>query len=105
VETKPKDEGRLNDSPNEKRGQERHHRTMIGVVKSDKMDKTRVVVVERRFPHPKYGKFITRRSPYKVHDEKNETRAGDRVMIIESKPMSRDKRWRMLKLLERPATA
>lgn len=78
-------------------------RTLVGVVKSDKMDKTRVVIVERRTAHAKYGKFVTHRSIYKVHDEKNETKAGDRVLIVECRPMSRDKRWRLAKLIERPA--
>lgn len=78
-------------------------RSLIGVVKSDKMDKTRVVVVERRTAHSKYGKFVSHRSTYKVHDEKNETKAGDRVEIVECRPMSRDKRWRLARLIERPA--
>jgi small subunit ribosomal protein S17 len=78
---------------------------MVGVVKSDKMDKTRVVTVERRYAHKKYGKFVTKRSSYKVHDERNETKAGDRVLIVESRPLSRDKRWRLKKLLQRPAVA
>lgn len=78
-------------------------RSLVGVVKSDKMNKTRVVVVERRTAHTKYGKFVTHRSTYKVHDENNETKAGDRVLIVECRPMSRDKRWRLAKLIERPA--
>ena len=78
-------------------------RSLVGVVKSDKMDKTRVVIVERRTAHAKYGKFVTHRSIYKVHDENNETKAGDRVLIVECRPMSRDKRWRLAKLIERPA--
>ena len=81
----------------------RRRRTLIGVVKSDKMNKTRVVAVERRYAHPKYHKFMTKRETYKVHDERNETKVGDRVLIVESRPLSRDKRWRLRKLLNRPA--
>jgi small subunit ribosomal protein S17 len=77
-------------------------RTLVGVVVGDKMNKTRVVVVERRLAHAKYGKYMTRRAKYKAHDEKNEYRVGDRVEIIESRPLSREKRWRIERLLERP---
>ncbi len=80
-------------------------RTLVGVVVGDKMDKTRVVVVERRLAHAKYGKYMTRRAKYKVHDEKNEYRVGDRVEIVESRPLSREKRWRVERLLERPQEA
>ena len=80
-------------------------RTLIGVVVGDKMNKTRVVVVERRLAHAKYGKYMTRRAKYKAHDEKNEFRVGDRVEIIESRPLSREKRWRIERLLERPQEA
>lgn len=80
-------------------------RTLVGVVTSDKMNKTRVVQVERRVSHAKYGKYLTKRNKYKVHDERNETRRGDRVLIIESRPLSRDKRWRLKKLIERPQEA
>jgi small subunit ribosomal protein S17 len=80
-------------------------RTLIGVVVGDKMNKTRVVVVERRLSHVKYGKYLTRRAKYKAHDEKNEFRVGDRVEIIESRPLSREKRWRIERLLERPQEA
>lgn len=82
-------------------GHVRRRRTLVGVVKSDKMNKTRVVTVTRRYSHPKYRKFVTRRKNYKVHDETNQTRTGDRVLIIESRPLSRDKRWRLGKLLSR----
>jgi small subunit ribosomal protein S17 len=80
-------------------------RVLIGVVIGDKMDKTRVVVVERRLSHAKYGKYMTRRAKYKAHDEKNEYRVGDRVEIIESRPLSREKRWRVERLIERPQEA
>jgi small subunit ribosomal protein S17 len=80
-------------------------RTLVGVVVGDKMDKTCVVVVERRLSHAKYGKYMTRRAKYKAHDEKNEYRVGDRVEIVESRPLSREKRWRVERLLERPQEA
>ena len=74
-------------------------------VTSDKMQKTRVVTVERRLSHAKYGKFLTSRKKYKAHDEKNEYKLGDRVLIVEARPLSRDKRWRVEKLIERPQEA
>ena len=80
-------------------------RTLVGVMVGDKMDKTRVVIVERRLSHAKYGKYMTRRAKYKAHDEKNEFHVGDRVEIIESRPLSREKRWRIERLLERPQEA
>jgi len=80
-------------------------RELIGVVTSDKMQKTRVVLVERRLSHAKYGKYLTARTKYKAHDEKNEYKTGDRVLIVESRPLSRDKRWRVEKLIERPQEA
>jgi len=82
-----------------------HRRELIGVVTSDKMQKTRVVLVERRLAHKKYGKYMTSRTKYKAHDEKNEYKLGDRVMIVESRPLSRDKRWRVERLIERPQEA
>lgn len=80
-------------------------RKLVGVVTSDKMNKTRVVVVERRLSHAKYGKYMTRQNKYKAHDERNEYKVGDRVVIVESRPLSRDKRWRVERLLERPQEA
>jgi small subunit ribosomal protein S17 len=80
-------------------------RKLVGVVTSDKMDKTRVVQVERRISHGKYGKYMTKRSKFKAHDEKNEFKTGDRVVIVEVRPMSREKRWRVEKLIERPQEA
>ena len=82
-----------------------HRRELIGVVTSDKMTKTRVVLVERRLSHGKYSKYLTSRTKYKAHDEKNEYKVGDRVLIVESRPLSRDKRWRVEKLIERPQEA
>ena len=76
-------------------------KTMDGIVVSDRMEKTRVVVVQRLVKHPLYQKYIRRRSRYKVHDENNSCRVGDRVLIIETRPLSRDKRWRVKEILER----
>jgi small subunit ribosomal protein S17 len=73
----------------------------VGVVVSDKMDKTVTVEVERLVMHPIYKKYIRRKSKCKAHDEKNECRTGDRVMIVESRPISRDKRWRVTKVIDR----
>jgi small subunit ribosomal protein S17 len=68
-------------------------RVLTGVVVSDKMDKTLVVRVERRVLHKQYRKYISRRKNYKAHDENNEFRVNDRVVIRESRPLSRTKRW------------
>jgi len=72
-----------------------------GVVVSDKMDKTVVVVVSRVFRHGKYRKYLTQRQRYKAHDEKNQCKVGDRVRIIESRPLSHDKRWRVVAIVEK----
>ena len=72
-----------------------------GVVVSDKMQKTIVVQVERTVQHPKYRKYLSQRKRYKAHDEKNECKIGDRVLIEETRPVSRDKRWRLKSILER----
>jgi len=77
-------------------------RTLIGVVTSDTMNKTRVVMVERRISHHKYGKFLTRRKKFKAHDEQNQYRVGDKVVIVETRPISREKRWKVERLIERP---
>ena len=76
-------------------------RTIKGVVTSDKMDKTIVVRAERFVKHSIFQKYVRKHVKYKVHDEKNECKAGDTVLITESRPMSRDKRWRMIEILER----
>ena len=76
-------------------------KTRVGTVVSNKMDKTAVVTVDRRVQHGKYRKFLTRRKRYKVHDERNECEIGDRVLIAQCRPLSRDKRWRVSKVLER----
>lgn len=80
----------------------RRGRTLVGVVTSDKMDKTVVVIVTRRMLHKHYKKYVVRRTKYKAHDERNEYRQGDKVQIVESRPRSREKRWRVQSLIERP---
>jgi small subunit ribosomal protein S17 len=72
-------------------------RTVVGVVQSAKMQKTVVVAVERLELHPKYKKYIRKRSKFYAHDEKAECREGDKVLIAETRPMSRLKRWRVVK--------
>jgi small subunit ribosomal protein S17 len=84
---------------------ESRKRELVGIITSDKMNKTRVVLVERRVSHGKYGKYLTKRTKFKAHDEKNEYKQGDKVLIVESRPLSRDKRWRVEKLIERPQEA
>ncbi|MEW6498702.1 MAG: 30S ribosomal protein S17 [Cyanobacteriota bacterium] len=71
----------------------------VGVVVSDKMNKTVVVAVENRSPHPKYGKIVVRTKRYKAHDEENQCKEGDRVRIQESRPLSRTKRWQVIEIL------
>jgi small subunit ribosomal protein S17 len=72
-----------------------------GLVVSDKMDKTVVVAIERRVPHPVYGKMMTRTTRLKAHDELNDAKAGDTVRIMETRPLSKDKRWRLVEIVER----
>ncbi len=71
----------------------------VGLVVSDKMDKTVVVAVENRAPHPKYGKIVVRTKRYKAHDEENQCKEGDRVRIQETRPLSRTKRWKVAEIL------
>lgn len=80
-------------------------RTLVGVVTSDKMTKTVVVTVTRRVRHHLYQKYIVRRAKYKAHDERQEYKRGDVVQIVEARPMSREKRWRVQKLVRRPEMA
>ena len=83
-------------------GKERSKRkTRVGIVVSDKMDKTCVVAVERLVRHPLYGRTIRRTVRLKAHDENNECRVGDRVRVMETRPLSREKRWRVVEILER----
>ena len=72
-----------------------------GLVVSDKMDKTVVVAIERRVPHPVYGKMVTKTKRLKAHDEENSAKVGDTVRIVETRPLSKDKRWRLLEIIER----
>ena len=74
-------------------------KTREGVVVSDKMTKTRVVVSERVFRHPQYERVITRSKRLKAHDEQNASKVGDRVLIEETRPLSKEKRWRILQVL------
>ncbi|HET8769585.1 MAG TPA: 30S ribosomal protein S17 [Gemmatimonadaceae bacterium] len=76
-------------------------KTRLGLVVSDKMDKTVVVAIERRVPHPVYGKMVTRTKRLKAHDEANSAKTGDKVRIVETRPLSKDKRWRLLEIVER----
>ena len=76
-------------------------KTMVGEVVSSRMDKTVIVVVERLVKHPLYQKYLRRRARYKAHDENNECRAGDRVLLMETRPLSREKRWRVKGILEK----
>ncbi len=82
----------------EKRGL---RKVRIGVVTSDKMDKAITVTVERRLRHPKYGKFIRKSKKYMAHDEKNVCQIGDTVKIMECRPLSRRKRWRLIEIVEK----
>ncbi|MGM9551617.1 MAG: 30S ribosomal protein S17 [Clostridia bacterium] len=81
---------------------ERNYRkTRIGKVVSDKMDKTIVVAIEDSVKHPLYGKVIKRTVKFKAHDEENQCGIGDRVEIMETRPLSRDKRWRLVRIVEK----
>jgi len=77
------------------------NRTIKGVVVSNKMDKTIVVRAERLVKHPVFHKYVRKHVKYKAHDERNQSKVGDTVLIIESRPLSREKRWRMLEILEK----
>jgi small subunit ribosomal protein S17 len=90
----------------ETEGRERAaRRTLEGVVTSDKMQKTVVVMVTHRVRSEAYKKYMTKRVKYKVHTETNDFHVGDRVEIVESRPLSKDKRWRVAKLVERARNA
>lgn len=75
----------------------------VGVVTSDSMDKTLTVSINSRVPHPVYGKIVNRRTVLKVHDEKNEGQVGDVVEVMEARPISKTKKWRLCRVLKRPA--
>lgn len=76
-------------------------KTKIGIVVSDKMQKTIVVAVEGKKKHPLYGKVLKVTNKFKAHDEKNEAKINDRVLIMETRPLSKQKRWRLVEILER----
>jgi small subunit ribosomal protein S17 len=76
-------------------------KTRVGMVVSDKMQKTVVVSIERRVQHPVYGKMVRRTTKLKAHDEQNEAKTGDTVRIMETRPLSKDKRWRVVEIIER----
>lgn len=83
-------------------GVERGNRKVrIGRVVSDKMDKTIVVAVETLIKHPLYGKYIKRTKKFKAHDENNECKVGDKVKIMETRPLSKEKRWRLVEIIEK----
>ncbi len=74
---------------------------VVGVVVSDKTNKTRVVAITELYKHTKYGKYLKRTQKLHTHDEANESKTGDKVLIVETRPLSRLKRWRLMKVLER----
>ena len=76
-------------------------KTRTGVVRSNKMDKTITVTVERRVKHPIYGKFVKKTTSFHAHDEKNECTVGDIVKIMETRPLSKTKRWRLVEVVEK----
>lgn len=76
-------------------------KTKLGVVSSNKMDKTITVNVERKVKHPLYGKFVKKTTKFHAHDEKNECSIGDTVKIMETRPMSKTKRWRLVEVVEK----
>ncbi len=76
-------------------------KTRVGIVKSDKMDKTVVVAVQDKVRHPLYGKIVNHTINLKAHDENNECGIGDRVLLMETRPLSKDKRWRVVEIIEK----
>lgn len=85
-------------------GTRRKPRTVTGIVSSDRMNKTRSVTVMRLVQHPLYKKYIRRRTTYKAHDENNTSRVGDKVLIAQTRPLSKTKTWRLVEVLERAKT-
>lgn len=86
----------------ETQAEQNRRKSRVGVVVSNKADKTVTVKVERRFAHPLYGKQVAQTKKYMAHDEQNEYREGDKVRIEETRPLSKRKRWRVVELIERP---
>ena len=79
----------------------KRRKTRMGIVVSDKMQKTVVVAIECRVAHPQYGKMVTHTKRLKAHDEENSAKTGDTVRIMETRPLSKDKRWRVVEILDR----
>jgi small subunit ribosomal protein S17 len=79
----------------------KRRKTRTGIVVSDKMQKTVVVAIERRVAHPQYGKMVTHTKRLKAHDEENSAKTGDTVRIMETRPLSKDKRWRVVEIVDR----
>jgi small subunit ribosomal protein S17 len=86
----------------QEQGERNSRKTRIGTVVSDKADKTVTVQVSRRFAHPLYGKQVAKTKKYLAHDEHNEFKVGDTVRMVETRPLSKSKRWRVAELIERP---
>ena len=84
-------------------GERGKRKTLVGVVTSDKMDKTVIVAVNRLVLHPVYKKYVRRNKKVKAHDERNECHPGDKVLLVESRPLSKEKRWRVKEILDRAA--
>ena len=80
---------------------ERRRKVLLGTIVSDKMEKTAVALVERTIQHPLYKRTVRKSKKYKVHDEQNECRVGDRIKLIECRPISRDKCWRLLEVVQK----
>jgi len=80
-----------------------NRKTRIGIVVSDKMDKTVVVKIDRLVKHPVYNKYIKRAAKYKAHDNDNSCKIGDRVLIVETRPLSKDKHWRVRQIIDKSA--
>ena len=78
-----------------------NRKTRVGTVTSDKMDKTIVVTIRNRYKHPLYGKIVSHTKKFKAHDEENACGIGDTVRIMETRPLSRDKRWRLVEIIEK----
>jgi len=81
--------------------QRSRRKVRVGKVVSDRMEKTVVVSIERLVKHPTYGRYVRRRNKFKVHDEKNECRVGDVIRFMETRPLSKDKRWRFVEFVDR----
>ena len=78
-----------------------YRKTRVGVVVSDKMDKTAVVAIKTKVRHPLYGKMVNRTTKFKAHDEENRCGIGDTVLIMETRPLSKDKHWRLVEIIEK----